>query len=322
MRSLRNICVLTRVYLLPQAPFERERRLASREAISFRLVAATSIVLQVAKTPAHKRAFRFRQRNYFGGVSVFEAEPAGPVVVFGAIVGVPFAPPLSVIPELPPDEVPVVPDFFMASELLFVIPGLFMSCCPAGPVPCARAPLTSPIASAPVSATVFNMMEILLVGDAGQPSEVFSVPATFLKLKYLQCNIGRQSFHCAYYPPSRNDRSPKVPIHGFSGPPKLCGLQGRPVASAQIMLAVGMCTLYSITTNQDAIRRLFGVSLDSTGIFLECQGSFLTTKRRSSEIIRKDASSLKCAGACRRRQDSGTARHQYPQYLYLVGGAG
>jgi hypothetical protein len=61
---------------------------------------------------------------YFGGDSDFEAEPAGPVVVFGAISGLPLAPPLSVIPDPPPDDMPVVPDFFMASEFEFVIPAL------------------------------------------------------------------------------------------------------------------------------------------------------------------------------------------------------
>jgi hypothetical protein len=87
------------------------------------------------KTPALERTFRLGEvRNYFGGDSDFEAEPAGPVVVFGAIAGVPLAPPFSVVPDAPPDDIPVVPDFFTASELVFVIPGLFMSCCPAGPV--------------------------------------------------------------------------------------------------------------------------------------------------------------------------------------------
>src|SRR5437660_6385947 len=35
-----------------------------------------------------------------------------------------------------------------------------------------------------------------------------------------------------------------------------------------------MCNLYSITTNQDAIRRLFGVSLDSTGNLASMPGVF------------------------------------------------
>jgi hypothetical protein len=88
------------------------------------------------KSPATQRGFA-HLRNYFAGDSDFEAEPAGPVVVFGAIAGVPLAPPFSVIPDEPPDDMPVVPDFFTASELVFVIPGLFMSCCAAGPVVCA-----------------------------------------------------------------------------------------------------------------------------------------------------------------------------------------
>ena len=75
-------------------------------------------------------------RAYFAGDSLFEAGPAGPVVVLGIVLGVPFAPPLSFIPEPPPDDIPVVPVFFTASELVFVIPGLVMSCWP-GPVLCA-----------------------------------------------------------------------------------------------------------------------------------------------------------------------------------------
>jgi hypothetical protein len=40
------------------------------------------------------------------------------------MAGLPLAPPLSVIPDPPPDDMPVVPDFFMASEFEFVIPDL------------------------------------------------------------------------------------------------------------------------------------------------------------------------------------------------------
>ena len=35
-----------------------------------------------------------------------------------------------------------------------------------------------------------------------------------------------------------------------------------------------MCNLYSITTNQDAIRRLFGVTVDSTGNLPPMPGVF------------------------------------------------
>jgi hypothetical protein len=67
---------------------------------------------------------------YLGGDSSFDGAPVGPVVVFGIVLGLPLAPPLSVIPdpppELMPEAAPVVPDFFMASELVFVIAGLFI----------------------------------------------------------------------------------------------------------------------------------------------------------------------------------------------------
>jgi hypothetical protein len=55
----------------------------------------------------------------------------------GIVLGVPFAPPLSVIPDPPPDAAPVVPVFLTASELVFVMLGLLMSVCGAGPVFCA-----------------------------------------------------------------------------------------------------------------------------------------------------------------------------------------
>ncbi len=74
---------------------------------------------------------------YFAGDSLFEAGPVGPVVVLGIVLGVPFAPPLSVIPDPPPDAAPVVPVFLTASELVFVMLGLLMSVCGAGPVFCA-----------------------------------------------------------------------------------------------------------------------------------------------------------------------------------------
>jgi hypothetical protein len=60
---------------------------------------------------------------YFGGDSSFEAEPVGPVVVFGIAFGLPLAPPDVVIPEPPPELVPVVP--FCIPEPLFMAP-LFM----------------------------------------------------------------------------------------------------------------------------------------------------------------------------------------------------
>jgi hypothetical protein len=40
-----------------------------------------------------------------------------------------------------------------------------------------------------------------------------------------------------------------------------------------------MCNLYSITTNQDAVRRLFGVAIDSAGI-LPSLASALPSRRR------------------------------------------
>jgi hypothetical protein len=53
------------------------------------------------------------------------------VVAFGIVLGLTLAPPLSVIPDPPPglmpEAAPVVPVFFMASELVFVIAGLFIS---------------------------------------------------------------------------------------------------------------------------------------------------------------------------------------------------
>ncbi len=70
-------------------------------------------------------------QGYFGD-SVFEAGPVGPAVVLGFVSGVPFAPPLSVISDPPPDDIPVVPDFFMAWEFVFVMLGLLMSCWAAG----------------------------------------------------------------------------------------------------------------------------------------------------------------------------------------------
>jgi hypothetical protein len=63
--------------------------------------------------------------SYFGGDSVLEAAPAGPVVVLGIDSGAPLAPPLSVISEPPPDDVPVV-SCFIALEFVFVIAGLFI----------------------------------------------------------------------------------------------------------------------------------------------------------------------------------------------------
>jgi hypothetical protein len=70
-------------------------------------------------------AFNENRCSYFGGVSVLEAAPAGPVVAFGIDSGAPLAPPLSVIPEPPPDDVPVV-SCFIALEFVFVIAGLFV----------------------------------------------------------------------------------------------------------------------------------------------------------------------------------------------------
>jgi hypothetical protein len=58
---------------------------------------------------------------------VFEAGPIGPVVFLGIVLGVPLARPLSVIPEPPPDDMPVVLTFFTAWELVFVILGLSKS---------------------------------------------------------------------------------------------------------------------------------------------------------------------------------------------------
>jgi hypothetical protein len=99
---------------------------------------------QINKTPALPASVLFRiyllriyLRLYFAGDSLLDAGPVGPVVVLGIVLGAPFAPPLSFIPEPPPDDMPLVPVFFMAFELVFVIAGLFMSCWPAGPVVCA-----------------------------------------------------------------------------------------------------------------------------------------------------------------------------------------
>ena len=58
---------------------------------------------------------------------MFEAGPIGRVVVLGVVLGVPLARPLSVIPEPPPDDMPVALTFFTAWELVFVILGLSMS---------------------------------------------------------------------------------------------------------------------------------------------------------------------------------------------------
>jgi hypothetical protein len=98
-------------------------------------------VIYIAKRPARWRGVFLN--FYLAGDSSFDAAPAGPVVVFGIEFGAPFAPPVVVIAEPPPelmpeDDVPVVVDFFTASEFEFVIPGLFMvSVCAAGPVFCA-----------------------------------------------------------------------------------------------------------------------------------------------------------------------------------------
>jgi len=92
-----------------------------------------------SKTPADYggRSGLSEVRAYFSGDSVFEPEPVGPVVVFGAG---PSYGPFSLIPDHPVSllwlfDMPVVPDFFTTSELVFVIPAL--SCWPAGPVVCA-----------------------------------------------------------------------------------------------------------------------------------------------------------------------------------------
>jgi hypothetical protein len=83
-----------------------------------------------AKSPAVEAGpfVGFRDRAYFGGDSVFDAEPAGPVVVFGAIDGSPLAPPFAVIPELPPELAPVVPVGRVAAPLPLFAPILSDFC--------------------------------------------------------------------------------------------------------------------------------------------------------------------------------------------------
>lgn len=61
---------------------------------------------------------------YLAGDSSFEAAPAGPVVVLGIEVGVPLAPPELVIPEPPPELIPVVAPPCIAEPLF--MPSLFM----------------------------------------------------------------------------------------------------------------------------------------------------------------------------------------------------
>jgi hypothetical protein len=85
-----------------------------------------SSVARQIKCPPLAGAFDEDRSCYLGGDSVLEAAPAGPVVVFGIDSGAPLAPPLSVIPEPPPDDVPVV-SCFIALEFVFVIAGLFRS---------------------------------------------------------------------------------------------------------------------------------------------------------------------------------------------------
>jgi hypothetical protein len=93
-----------------------------------KVLARSDLHIAITKRPPNRRAFHPKDfLAYFGGDSDFEAEPAGPVVVFGAIAGSPLAPPLLVIPDSPPDDMPVVPDFFIPSVFEFVMPGLFMS---------------------------------------------------------------------------------------------------------------------------------------------------------------------------------------------------
>jgi hypothetical protein len=51
---------------------------------------------------------RLAERFYLGGDSSFDAEPVGPVVVFGIPPGFPLAPPELVMPDPPPELVPLV----------------------------------------------------------------------------------------------------------------------------------------------------------------------------------------------------------------------
>jgi hypothetical protein len=59
---------------------------------------------QAAAIPAN----RIGECFYFAGDSSFDAAPLGPVVVFGIALGFPLAPPVVVIPDPPPELVPLV----------------------------------------------------------------------------------------------------------------------------------------------------------------------------------------------------------------------
>jgi hypothetical protein len=74
---------------------------------------------------------------YLAGDSSFEAAPAGPVVVLGIALGVPFAPPGLVIPEPPPELIPVVAPVCIPEPLFMpslVMPGALVAELLVGPV--------------------------------------------------------------------------------------------------------------------------------------------------------------------------------------------
>ena len=104
--------------------------------------ASDGIVIELydanTRQPRGRRVFiKSKTPCYLAGASSFEAAPAGPVVVLGIVLGVPLAPPGLVMPEPPPELIPVVAPPCIPAPLVMpslVVPGALVAELLVGPV--------------------------------------------------------------------------------------------------------------------------------------------------------------------------------------------
>jgi len=76
-----------------------------------------------------------------------------------------------------------------------------------------------------------------------------------------------------------------------------------------------MCNLYSITTNQEAIRQLFRVINRYIGNLPPMPASFLTTRHRRPQLWDRAGTRPDALGHAPTAAHRWTAGHQHPEYV-------